>query len=136
MDNNKIKVQADIDLPSADKVNKQIRTLEKKINKLKITGELDDTSLRNLTSRLNNLKATVSTVNFSPTALKELEDMTQNHLVNVNTDNAVNSVNSLGSALNWLSDKLKLLQTIDIGTRLFNKYKDVGGDKMYSPVLF
>ena len=136
MDNNKIKVQADIDLPNENKINEQIRTLEKKINKLKITGELDDTALRNLTSRLNNLKATVSTVNFSPTALKELENTTQKLFSNVNTDNADNSVNSLESALNWLSDKLKPLQTIDIGTRLFNNFKNVGGDKMYSPVLF
>lgn len=105
MDNNKIKIQATVDLPGENKLNEQIRTLEKKINKLKITGELDDETLRNLTDRLNNLKATVTTVNFSPSALKELENTTQKLFVNVNTDKAVDSVNSVSASKHSVTDK-------------------------------
>lgn len=38
MDNYGMKVQATIDLPSAKKVDEQIRALEKSISKLKVRG--------------------------------------------------------------------------------------------------
>lgn len=135
MDNNKIKIQATVDLPSEQKINEQIRTLEKKINKLKITGEIDDSTLRNLTNRLNNLKATVTTVNFSPNALRELENTTQKLFANVNTNKAINSVNSLGDALDWLKEKLSIFETIEVGKNMFKGFKNVGENKMYSSVL-
>lgn len=136
MDNDKLKIQATVDLPREQKINEQIRTLEKKINKLKITGELDDSTLRDLTNKLNNIKATVTTINFSPNALKNIENTTQKIFANINTDKAVNSVNSFGSSLDWLQDKLKLFETIEVGKNLFDGFKNVGGYKMYSPIMF
>lgn len=78
-----MKVQATVDLPSAKKVDDQIRALEKSISKLKVSGKFDDAALKNLTNQLNTLKATVTTANFSPTALKELTSQINNALKSV-----------------------------------------------------
>ena len=71
-DNYSMKVQARVDMPSNKDIDAQIRKLEKSISKLKVSGQFDDTALKNFTNQLNSLKATVSTANFSPTALTEL----------------------------------------------------------------
>ena len=71
-DNYSMKVQARVDLPSNKDIDAQIRKLEKSISKLKVSGQFDDTALRNLTNQLNTLKASITTANFSPTALSEL----------------------------------------------------------------
>lgn len=84
MDDNKMRIQASVDLPSAKQVNQQIRALEKSINKLKISGKLDETALKNLTKQLSAIKATVSTVGFSPTALKDLSAQIQKALNKIN----------------------------------------------------
>ena len=41
MDKYDMKIQAAVELPSRQTINKQIRDLEKKIDKLKISGTLD-----------------------------------------------------------------------------------------------
>lgn len=84
MADNNMKVQATVELPSAKKVNEQIRALEKSISKLKISGKFDETALKNLTKQLSTLKATVSTANFSPVALKNLTDQVNKALSNIN----------------------------------------------------
>lgn len=83
MDKYDMKVQAAVELPSSQTVNKQIRDLEKKINKLTISGQLDAASLKKLTDQLNSLKATVATINFSPAALKNLSSQVEKALDNV-----------------------------------------------------
>lgn len=84
MDDYGMKVQATVDLPSVKKIDEQIRALEKSISKLKVSGKFDDTALKNLTNQLNTLKATVTTANFSPAALKELTSQVENALKNIN----------------------------------------------------
>ena len=84
MADNNMKVQATVELPSAKKVNEQIRALEKSISKLKISGKFDETVLKNLTKQLTTLKATVSTASFSPAALKNLTDQVNRALSNIN----------------------------------------------------
>lgn len=78
-----MKVQATIDLPSAKKVDEQIRALEKSISKLKVSGKFDDTALKNLTNQLNSLKVNIGTANFSSAALKELTNQINNSLKSV-----------------------------------------------------
>lgn len=84
MNNDSMKVQATIDLPSAKKVDEQIRALEKSISKLKVSGQFNDTALKNLTKQLNTLKVNIGTANFSPTALKELTNQVEKALSNIN----------------------------------------------------
>lgn len=83
MDNYGMKVQATVDLPSAKKVDEQIRALEKSISKLKVSGQFDNTALKNLTNQLNTLKVNIGTANFSSTALKELTNQINNSLKSV-----------------------------------------------------
>ncbi|MDE6742610.1 MAG: phage tail tape measure protein [Lachnospiraceae bacterium] len=75
MADNNMKVQATVELPSAKKVNEQIRALEKSISKLKISGKFDETALKNLTKQLTALKTTGSTDSFSSSALKNLTEL-------------------------------------------------------------
>ena len=82
-----INVQATVDLPSAKEVNKQIHALEKDISKLKVSGKFDNVPLKSLTNQLNMLKATVTTANFSPTALKELAEQVENALKDIEISN-------------------------------------------------
>lgn len=86
-DNYSIKVQAKVDMPSNKDIDAQIRKLEKSISKLKVSGQFDDTALRNLTNQLNSLKATISTANFSPTALSDLTNQVNRALQNINIGN-------------------------------------------------
>lgn len=104
MDDNNMRIQATVDLPSAKKVNEQIRALEKSISKLKISGQFDETALKNLTKQLTALKASVSTAGFSPTALKNLTDQIEKALKNVNVSTSFDK--ELGQNLSHLS-KLK-----------------------------
>ena len=82
-DNYSMKVQARVDLPSNKDIDAQIRKLEKSISKLKVSGQFDDTALRNLTNQLNTLKASITTANFSPTALSELTSQVEKALGNI-----------------------------------------------------
>lgn len=84
MDKYDMKIQAAVELPSRHTINKQIRDLEKKIDKLKISGTLDDAALKKLTDQLKSLKATVTTINFSPSALKSLTSQVEKALGAVN----------------------------------------------------
>lgn len=86
-DNYSMKVQARVDLPSNKDIDAQIRKLEKSISKLKVSGQFDDTALRNLTNQLNTLKANITTANFSPTALTELTNQVNRALQNINIGN-------------------------------------------------
>ena len=86
-DNYSMKVQARVDLPSNKDIDAQIRKLEKSISKLKVSGQFDDTALRNLTNQLNTLKASITTANFSPTALTELTNQVNRALQNINIGN-------------------------------------------------
>lgn len=79
-----MKIQAAVKLPSRQTINKQIRDLEKKIDKLKISGTLDDAAIKKLTDQLKSLKATVTTINFSPSALKSLTSQVEKALGVVN----------------------------------------------------
>lgn len=91
MNNDSMKVQATIDMPSAKKVDEQIRALEKSISKLKINGQFDDTALKNLTKQLNTLKVNIGTANFSPTAFKELTNQVEKALNNTNISDSSTS---------------------------------------------
>ena len=84
MNNDSMKVQATIDLPSAKKVDEQIRALEKSISKLKVSGQFNDIALKNLTKQLNTLKVNIGTANFSPTTLNELTNQVEKALSNIN----------------------------------------------------
>lgn len=86
-DNYSMKVQARVDMPSNKDIDAQIRKLEKSISKLKVSGQFDDTALKNLTNQLNSLKATILTANFSPTALTELTNQVNRALQNINIGN-------------------------------------------------
>ena len=88
-DNYGVKVQAtaSVKMPTASEIDAQIRKLEKSISKLKVSGQFDDTALRNLTNQLNTLKATISTANFSPTALSDLANQVNRALQNINIGN-------------------------------------------------
>lgn len=86
-DNYSMKVQARVDMPSNKDIDAQIRKLEKSISKLKVSGQFDDTALKNLTNQLNNLKSTISTANFSPTALTELTNQVNRALQNIQISN-------------------------------------------------
>ena len=86
-DNYSMKVQARVDMPSNKDIDAQIRKLEKSISKLKVSGQFDDTALKNLTNQLNSLKATISTANFSPTALTELTNQVNRALQNIQISN-------------------------------------------------
>lgn len=86
-DNYSMKVQARVDMPSNKDIDAQIRKLEKSISKLKVSGQFDDTALKNLTNQLNSLKSTISTANFSPTALTELTNQVNRALQNINIGN-------------------------------------------------
>lgn len=84
-----MKVQATVDLPSVKKVDEQIRALEKNISKLKVSGQFDDSALKNLTNQLNALKVNIGTIAFSSTALNELTTQVEKALSNIN----ISSVN-------------------------------------------
>jgi hypothetical protein len=86
-DNYGMKVRATVDMPSVGDIDKQIRKLEKSISKLQVSGKLDDTSLKALSHQLDTLKATVTTANFSPTALIELTNQVNRALQNIQIDN-------------------------------------------------
>lgn len=79
-----MKVQATVDLPSVKKVDEQIRALEKNISKLKVSGQFDDSALKNLTNQLNTLKANIGTATFSSSALNELTTQVEKALSNIN----------------------------------------------------
>lgn len=96
-DNYSMKVQAKVDMPSNKDIDAQIRKLEKSISKLKVSGQFDDTALKNLTNQLNSLKATVSTANFSPTALSELTSQVEKALGNIQISAKVGQ--EVGSAI-------------------------------------
>lgn len=96
-DNYSMKVQARVDMPSNKDIDAQIRKLEKSISKLKVSGQFDDTALKNLTNQLNSLKATVSTANFSPTALSELTSQVEKALGNIQISAKVGQ--EVGSAI-------------------------------------
>lgn len=84
MDDYGMKVQATVDLPSVKKVDEQIRALEKNISKLKVSGQFDDSALKNLTNQLNTLKANIGTATFSSSALNELTTQVEKALSNIN----------------------------------------------------
>lgn len=88
MDKYDMEIQAAALLPSPQAINKQIRDLEKKINKLKISGEFDDAAIKKLTDQLKSLKATVTTINFSPSALQSLTSQVEKALSSVNVSDA------------------------------------------------
>ena len=96
-DNYSMKVQARVDMPSNKDIDAQIRKLEKSISKLKVSGQFDDTALKNLTNQLNSLKATVSTANFSPAALTELTSQVEKALGNIQISAKVGQ--EVGSAI-------------------------------------
>lgn len=83
----KVQATASVKMPTASEIDKQIRNLEKSISKLQISGKLDDSSLKNLSHQLDTLKATVTTANFSPTALSELTNQVNRALQNINIGN-------------------------------------------------
>ena len=83
----KVQATASVKMPTASEIDKQIRNLEKSISKLQISGKLDDSSLKNLSHQLDTLKATVTTANFSPTALTELTNQVNRALQNINIGN-------------------------------------------------
>lgn len=113
MDNSKLKVRAAVDLPSPKEVDRQIRALENNISKLKVSGKFDDTALKKLTNQLDTLKATVTTVNFSPTALKELTGQVENALketgstMNTVQKNTNNLKPTFNHSTNTLNDNAK-----------------------------
>ncbi len=83
-----MEIQAAVNLPSRQTINKQILDLEKKINKLKISGTLDDAAIKKLTDQLKSLKATVTTIDFSPSALQNLTSQVEKALSSVNVSDA------------------------------------------------
>ena len=83
-----MEIQAAVNLPSRQTINKQILDLEKKINKLKISGTLDDAAIKKLTDQLKSLKATVTTIDFSPSALQSLTSQVEKALSSVNVSDA------------------------------------------------
>ena len=91
----KVQATASVKMPAASEIDKQIRNLEKSISKLQISGKLDDSSLKNLSHQLDTLKATVTTANFSPTALTELTNQVNRALQNINIGNI--NVGNVGS---------------------------------------
>ncbi len=88
MDKYDMEIQAAVNLPSRQTINKQILDLEKKINKLKISGTLDDAAIKKLTDQLKSLKATVTTIDFSPSALQSLTSQVEKALSSVNVSDA------------------------------------------------
>ncbi|MCX4353355.1 MAG: hypothetical protein OSJ60_17215 [Lachnospiraceae bacterium] len=88
MDKYDMEIQAAVNLPSRQTINKQILDLEKKINKLKISGTLDDAAIKKLTDQLKSLKATVTTIDFSPSALQNLTSQVEKALSSVNVSDA------------------------------------------------
>lgn len=103
-DNYSMKVQARVDMPRNKDIDAQIRKLEKSISKLKISGQFDDTALKNLTNQLNSLKATISTANFSPIALTELTNQVNKALQNINIGNI--NVGNVGSQAQQLGQQI------------------------------
>ena len=103
-DNYSMKVQARVDMPSNKDIDAQIRKLEKSISKLKVSGQFDDTALKNLTNQLNSLKSTISTVNFSPTALTELTNQVNRALQNINIGNI--NVGNIGNQAQQLGQQI------------------------------
>ena len=79
MDKYDMEIQAAVNLPSRQTINKQILDLEKKINKLKISGTLDDAAIK---------KLTVTTIDFSPSALQSLTSQVEKALSSVNVSDA------------------------------------------------
>lgn len=80
MADNNLKIKTSVEMPSARQVNDQIKTLEKKINKLRISGQFDASALKAMTKQLNVLKTTVSTDGFSPAVLKQLSSQMEKAL--------------------------------------------------------
>lgn len=80
MADNNLKIKANVEMPSARQVNDQIKTLEKKINKLRISGQFDASALKAMTKQLKVLKTTVSTDGFSPAVLKQLSSQVEKAL--------------------------------------------------------
>lgn len=83
MDNNDIKVSVNVEMPDPKKVNKQINSLEKKINSLNVNGNLNESVSKNVKSQfkgINNvLTETGKAVNELNNAnLSNLEDTAKN----------------------------------------------------------
>ena len=99
-DNYGMKVRATVDMPSVGDIDKQIRKLEKSISKLQVSGKLDDSSLKALSHQLDTLKATVTTANFSPTALSELTNQVEKALGKVQLSGSLAKIGEdIGSAI-------------------------------------
>lgn len=104
MADNNLKIKASVEMPSARQVNDQIKALEKKLNKLTVSGQFDTSALKNMTKQLDSIKATVSTASFSPTALKNLTGQVEKAMSSMKTpdtpiSNIQNKVNSLKKTL-------------------------------------
>ncbi len=110
-DNYNMKIQAEAILPSAKEIDAQLRKLEKKITKLKISGQFDPTALKNLTKQLNTLKATIAAAGLPPDALKKLTSQVENALKDISIDNIkstdIKDWFSLNSAITFAASKAK-----------------------------
>lgn len=73
--------------------------------------------------RLNKLKETSTSISQN---LFKRDDM----------KTVISVLTSLMNILDALTSKLKLFGTIGLGAGLFAGWKNAGGDKMYSPILF
>ena len=85
MADNNLKIQANVEMPSARQINDQINALEKKLNKLTISGQFDASALKAMTKQLDSIKAPVSTADFSPSALKNLTGQVEKAMNSVKT---------------------------------------------------
>lgn len=104
MADNNLKIQANVEMPSAKQINNQIKALEKKLNRLTISGQFDASALKSMTKQLDSIKTTVSTAAFSPTALKTLTGQVEKAMSSVKTpdtpiSNIQNKISSLKKSL-------------------------------------
>lgn len=65
---------------------------------------------------------------YEQTAIQEKNETTTRSLKSMadSAKDAQNTLNSLGGTLDWLIDKLKLLDSIEIGTKMLANLKNVG----------
>lgn len=86
-DNYGMEVKASVKLPTSADIDKQIRKLEKSISKLQVSGKFEESTLKNLTSQLNTLKANIATASFSQDALQNLTNQINNALQGIQINN-------------------------------------------------
>ena len=108
---------------SKSQLNSDIDSISKKIDKLKLQGEIDQTEISNIEKQLKNLKAVISNIDIEPSALSKIVTTINNSLkgikintISVNTSGLKQQGQQVGDLLSkGVKDSLNKITSEKIG---------------------